>query len=145
MWSTFVLVAALVARPSAESPRRIILDVDPGIDDAMAMLLAMRSPELDIEAVTVVAGNVVVDQGATNALALVELAGREEIRVAKGARAPLARRLTTAEIIHGETGLGAAELPPPTTTLDAEDARRRSSSRSSATTPARSRSCRWVL
>lgn len=63
--------------PTAENPRRIILDVDPGIDDAMAMLFAMQSPELRIEAITVVSGNVIVEQGAVNALKLVELAGRE--------------------------------------------------------------------
>ena len=118
MLGAFLLTAALASQPSAENPRRIILDVDPGIDDAMAMLLAFRSPELDVEAITVVAGNVVVDQGAVNALALVELAGRTDLRVAKGAGAPLARRLTTAEVIHGEQGLGETELPAPTKTLD---------------------------
>lgn len=118
MWSCLLLAAALAAQPSAGNPRRIILDVDPGIDDAMAILLAVRSPELHIEAVTVVAGNVVVNQGATNALALLELAGRSDIPVAKGAGAPLVRRLTTAEVIHGEMGLGETTLPKPRTKLD---------------------------
>lgn len=118
MWSVLVLTAALASQPSAENSRRIILDVDPGIDDAMAMLLAFASPELQIEAVTVVAGNVVVEQGEVNARALTELAGRRDVRVAKGAGKPLVRRLTTAEVIHGEKGLGETELPPPTIELD---------------------------
>lgn len=121
MWGSFLLAAALagqIAGPSADEPRRIILDVDPGIDDAMAMLLALRSPELHIEAITVVAGNVVVDRGAINALALLELAGETGIPVAKGASAPLVRRLTTAEVIHGENGLGKTELPNPQIALD---------------------------
>lgn len=118
VWLPLLVTAALASQPTAENPRRIILDVDPGIDDAMAMLFAMRSPELQIEAITVVAGNVVVDQGATNALALVELAGRPDIPVAKGASRPLVRKLSTAELIHGEKGLGETALPAPTKTLD---------------------------
>jgi inosine-uridine nucleoside N-ribohydrolase len=109
----------LLSVPSlAVSERRIILDVDPGIDDAMAMLLAMSSEELDIEAVTVVSGNVLVDLGAENALKLVELAGRTELIVAKGARYPLQRRLVTAEAVHGEDGLGGRKLPAPKKALD---------------------------
>ena len=100
--------------PTRETPRRVILDVDPGIDDALAMLFAMRSPELQIEAITVVSGNVLVDQGVRNALKLVELAGRSEIPVAMGARYPLKRKLITAETIHGEDGLGNQPLPEPT-------------------------------
>ena len=104
--------------PTPENPRRIILDVDPGIDDAMAVLLATQSPELQIEAITVVSGNVIVDQGAENALKLVELAGRPDIIVAKGAKYPLQRKLITAESIHGRNGLGDAELPSPRKELD---------------------------
>lgn len=123
MWLAIVSAAIVVGtlqadQPSPESPRRIILDVDPGIDDAMAMLLAFRSPELSIEAVTVVAGNVVVDQGAENALMLAELAGRIDLLVAKGASRPLQKKLSTAEIIHGEHGLGEAVLPKPRMKLD---------------------------
>ena len=106
------------ANPTTDAPRRIILDVDPGIDDAMAMLLAMRSPELRIEAITVVSGNVIVDQGAENALKLVELAGRRDLIVAKGAKYPLQRKLTTAEAVHGPGGLGGKPLPSPTKRLD---------------------------
>lgn len=108
--------------PTPEAPRRVIIDVDPGIDDALAMLLAMRSPELKIEAFTVVSGNVLVDQGAQNALKLVELAGRGDIPVAMGARYPLKRKLITAETIHGEDGLGNRPLPTPKGTLDARSA-----------------------
>ena len=126
MRSTSLLVMAVICHTTAidagaqpaSVPQRVIIDVDPGADDAMAMLLAMRSDELAIEAFTVVAGHVVVDQGALNALALVELAGRPDIPVAKGAPRPLVRRLTTAEIIHGEKGLGEATLPPPRVELD---------------------------
>ncbi|HSF16614.1 MAG TPA: nucleoside hydrolase, partial [Vicinamibacteria bacterium] len=85
----FVVLFAQGPSPTPERPRRIILDVDPGIDDALAMFLAMRSEELRIEAVTVVSGNVIVDLGAENALKLVELAGREDLVVAKGAKYPL--------------------------------------------------------
>ena len=118
-------LSALVApqtNPSSERPRRIVLDVDPGIDDAMAMLLAMQSPELQIEAITVVSGNVLVDKGAVNALKLVELAGRQEIPVAKGARYPLKRKLITAEAVHGRDGLGEFELPAPSKALDPRNA-----------------------
>ncbi len=116
-----VLAASLSAQapsPTREHPRRIVLDVDPGIDDALAMFLAMRSEELRIEAVTVVSGNVIVDLGASNALKIVELAGREDLVVARGAKYPLQRKLITAEPFHGEDGLGGKELPPPSKKLD---------------------------
>jgi purine nucleosidase len=90
---------------SPEFPRRVIIDTDPGIDDAMALLLALRSPELKIEAITVVAGNVPVELGSENARKLVGLAGRTDVIVAKGAAGPLVRKLRTAELIHGENGL----------------------------------------
>jgi len=106
------------ANPTPDNPRHIILDIDPGIDDAMAVLLATQSPELQIEAITVVSGNVIVDKGAQNALKLVELAGRPDIIVAKGAKYPLQRKLITAESIHGGNGLGDVELPAPSKELD---------------------------
>jgi inosine-uridine nucleoside N-ribohydrolase len=114
MLATVLLAAVLSLAPA----RRIILDVDPGIDDALAMLLAMQSEELEIEAITVVSGNVIVDQGAENALKLVELAGRSDLVVAKGARYPLQRKLITAEAVHGEDGLGGKKLPEPSKKLD---------------------------
>jgi inosine-uridine nucleoside N-ribohydrolase len=94
---------------------RVIIDTDPGIDDALALLLAMRSPELRIDAITPVAGNVPLDLTLPNALRMVEIAGRTDIPVAAGARAPLMRRLVTATYAHGENGLGGAAFPEPTT------------------------------
>ena len=99
--------------PTASPPRRVILDADPGIDDAMAILLAAQSSELQIEAITVVSGNVLVDQGVENALKLVELAGRTEIPVARGEKYPLRKKLITAPIVHGQNGLGETQLPSP--------------------------------
>jgi inosine-uridine nucleoside N-ribohydrolase len=96
-------------------PSRVIIDTDPGVDDALALLLAMRSPELKIEAITPVAGNVPLDLTLPNALRMVEIAGRTDIPVAAGARAPLMRRLVTATYAHGENGLGGAVFPEPTT------------------------------
>jgi len=96
-------------------PFRVIIDTDPGVDDALALLLAMRSPELKIEAITPVAGNVPLDLTLPNALRMVEIAGRTDIPVAAGARAPLMRRLVTATYAHGENGLGGAVFPEPTT------------------------------
>src|ERR1700749_3061140 len=84
------------------APRRVIIDTDPGVDDAFALLLAMRSPELNIEAITPVAGNVPLELTLPNALRMVEIAGRTDISVAAGARSPLVRRLVTAAYAHGE-------------------------------------------
>jgi inosine-uridine nucleoside N-ribohydrolase len=89
------------------------LDVDPGIDDSLAILLALRSPELEVVAITVVAGNVDVEQGLENALKVVELAGARSLPVAKGAASPLEGKLTTARHVHGENGLGDIHLPTP--------------------------------
>ncbi|MCU1302723.1 MAG: hypothetical protein JWQ87_3007 [Candidatus Sulfotelmatobacter sp.] len=96
-------------------PFRVIIDTDPGVDDALALLLAMRSPELKIEAITPVAGNVPLELTLPNALRMVEIAGRTDIPVAAGARAPLVRRLVTAAYAHGENGLGGAVFPEPKT------------------------------
>ena len=95
--------------------RRVIIDTDPGVDDALALLLAMRSPELQIEAITPVAGNVPLELTLPNALRLVEIAGRTDIPVAAGAKVPLTRRLVTAQYAHGENGLGGAIFPEPKT------------------------------
>src|ERR1700740_2203350 len=103
-------------------PFRRIIDTDPGVDDALALLLAMRSPELKIEAITAVAGNVPLDLTLPNALRMVEIAGRTEIPVAAGAKAPLLRRLVTATYAHGENGLGGAVFPPPKIKPSAEPA-----------------------
>jgi len=98
---------------AGQGPLHVILDTDPGVDDALALLLAMRSPELKIEAITAVAGNVPLELTLPNALRMVEIAGRTEIPVAAGARAPLVRRLVTAAYAHGENGLGGAVFPEP--------------------------------
>jgi purine nucleosidase len=108
-----LLISAASAVGASQESRKVIMDTDPGTDDAMAILLALNSPELDVKALTVVAGNVVVEQGLENALKLVSLAGRCDVRVARGAEHPLVRKLTTAEFFHGENGLGDAELPAP--------------------------------
>src|SRR2546427_11873990 len=97
----------------AGGPFRVIIDTDPGIDDALALLLAMRSPELKIEAITAVAGNVPLELTLPNALRMVEIAGCTDIPVAAGAKAPLVRRLVTAAYAHGENGLGGAVFPEP--------------------------------
>src|SRR5882762_789149 len=97
----------------SHAPFRVIIDTDPGVDDALALLLAMRSPELKIEAITAVAGNVPLELTLPNALRMVEIAGRTEIPVAAGAKAPLMRRLVTAAYAHGENGLGGAVFPEP--------------------------------
>ncbi len=94
-------------------PSRVIIDTDPGVDDALALLLAMRSPELKIEGITAVAGNVPLELTLPNALRMVEISGRTEIPVAAGAKAPLLRRLVTATYAHGENGLGGAVFPEP--------------------------------
>ena len=94
-------------------PRRIIIDTDPGVDDAFAIFLAITSPELKIEAITAVAGNVPLSVTLPNALRLVEIAGRTDIPVAAGAAAPIERRLISATDVHGENGLAGAEFPAP--------------------------------
>src|SRR5207302_10479532 len=95
------------------SPSRVIIDTDPGVDDALALLLAMRSPELKIEGITAVAGNVPLELTLPNALRMVEVAGLTDIPVAAGARDPLVRRLVTAVYAHGDNGLAGAIFPEP--------------------------------
>lgn len=96
---------------AAEGPRRVIIDTDPGVDDAMAILLALNSPELKVEALTVVPGNVEAWQGLENALKIVSLAGRCDVAVAGGAQHPLNQKLITAQFWHGKNGLAGVELP----------------------------------
>lgn len=92
---------------------RVVIDCDPGHDDAMAILLALASPELDLVGVTTVAGNQTLDKTTRNALVALEVGGRADIPVAAGADAPLCRELRTAAHVHGETGLDGPELPEP--------------------------------
>ncbi|MBA2336663.1 MAG: nucleoside hydrolase [Acidimicrobiia bacterium] len=91
--------------------RRIVIDTDPGQDDAVALLAALASPELEVVAVTTVAGNVPLSRTTANALAMVELAGRPEVPVYAGCARPMVRRLVTAEYVHGPTGIDGADLP----------------------------------
>ena len=116
-----LLTAALGFASGVEShaaPRPVIIDTDPGTDDAMAILLALNSSEVEVRAFTVVGGNVPPAQGLENALRLVSLAGRCDIPIAAGAARPLAQRLITAEFVHGKNGMGDIELPPSRCTVD---------------------------
>jgi inosine-uridine nucleoside N-ribohydrolase len=92
---------------------RIILDTDPGIDDALALFLALASPDVRLEAITTVSGNVHVDITTRNALALLEMAGRGDIPVARGSDRPLVRQPVIADYVHGRNGLGEVMLPEP--------------------------------
>jgi inosine-uridine nucleoside N-ribohydrolase len=91
----------------------IVIDCDPGHDDAMALLLALASPEVELVAVTTTHGNQTVDKTTANALRILELAGRGDVPVARGADRPLIRDLTVAASVHGESGLDGPDLPPP--------------------------------
>jgi purine nucleosidase len=98
-------------------PRRIIIDTDPGQDDAVAILLALGSAELEVAGITAVAGNVPLALTEKNARKICELAGRPDIKVFAGAVRPLMRALVTAEEVHGQTGLNGPQLPEPEMTL----------------------------
>lgn len=93
--------------------RKIILDVDPGHDDAMAILLAGKSEALDVLGITVVAGNAPLERTVHNALTICDISGLGHIPVFRGMSQPLMRKLTTAPDIHGESGLGGPTLPAP--------------------------------
>jgi inosine-uridine nucleoside N-ribohydrolase len=113
--AALVLFAALLLQSNTfaqSTPKRVIIDTDPGTDDAMAIILALNSPELKVEALTVVPGNVDGRQGLENALKIVSLAGRCDVTVAGGAQHPLNQKLITAQFWHGKNGLADVELPP---------------------------------
>ena len=99
-------------------PTKIILDCDPGHDDAVAMLLAWGNPEIDLIAVTTVYGNQTIEKVTRNALAIASVAGITGIPFARGAHRPLVCTVETAESIHGESGLDGPELPAATFDLD---------------------------
>lgn len=102
-------------------PRKIIIDTDPGQDDAVAILLALASPqELEVLGVVAVAGNVSLRHNANNARKVVELSGRLDIPVHAGCARPMRRQLVTAEHVHGETGLNGPDLPDPTIPLQTQ-------------------------
>ena len=106
-----VIVTLFISLNALAQPRRVIIDTDPGVDDAFAILLALNSPELKVEALTVVPGNVEARQGLENALKIVSLAGRCDVVVAGGAQHPLNQKLITAQYWHGPNGLAGVELP----------------------------------
>ena len=103
---------------AAQMRRKVVIDCDPGLDDAVALLLAFGAADrLDLVAITVVAGNVPLSRTTTNARRLAPLAGRGDVPVHAGCARPLVNRLVTAEHVHGESGLDGAELPRPTVEL----------------------------
>jgi inosine-uridine nucleoside N-ribohydrolase len=91
----------------------VLLDCDPGHDDAIALLLALASPELELLGVTTVAGNQTLEKTTANAIRVLEFAGRTDVPVASGAERPLVREQFVAAYVHGETGLDGPDLPPP--------------------------------
>lgn len=105
------------------SPRKVIIDTDPGQDDAVALLLALASPEdIDVLGITCVAGNVPLALTSKNALMICELAGKVDVPVYAGCDRPLGRELVTAEHVHGETGLNGPVLPDPEMALQSDHA-----------------------
>jgi pyrimidine-specific ribonucleoside hydrolase len=106
----------------AESPIPIILDCDPGHDDAIALLLALGSPELELLGVTTTYGNQTLEKTTANALRVLELVGRADVPVVAGAAEPLERELVVAAHVHGESGLDGPTLPPPSAEPESTDA-----------------------
>lgn len=102
-------------------PRKVILDVDTGIDDALALLLALASPEIELIGVTCVAGNTTIENVVPNTLGVLHLGGHTDVPVAVGARKPLVARLHTASYFHGHNGLADLHLSSPQQPI-AEDA-----------------------
>ncbi|MXZ31561.1 MAG: nucleoside hydrolase [Acidimicrobiia bacterium] len=96
------------------APRKIIIDTDPGQDDALAILLALGSPELEVLGITCVAGNVPLPLTIRNARLVCELAGRADMKIFAGCERPMVRDLVTAEAVHGETGLDGPNWDKPT-------------------------------
>ena len=104
------------------TPTPIILDCDPGHDDAIALLLAVASPELELVGVTTVSGNQTLDKTTANALRVLEFAGRSDIPVFAGADRPFLRAQDVAAHVHGESGLDGPDLPPPSNEPGAQHA-----------------------
>ncbi|GAI36481.1 unnamed protein product, partial [marine sediment metagenome] len=97
--------------------RKVILDMDPGIDDALALLLALRSPEIQVLGISTVAGNAPVEVTSANARRVLEYLGATDIPVAMGAAKPLKHTLVNALDYHGPDGLGQCSLPSPRLSL----------------------------
>jgi purine nucleosidase len=98
------------------SPKRIIIDTDPGVDDAFAFLLALASPEIQLEALTTTQGNVTLEKATRNALSVLELCQAGHIPVAAGSMYPLVQPLRASADVHGDSGIGDAQLPEPKST-----------------------------
>src|SRR3954471_2646827 len=96
--------------PAMSTP--IVIDCDPGHDDAIAILLALASPELELRGITTVSGNQTLEKTTANALRVLEHAGRGDVPVAAGADRPLLREQYVADYVHGESGLDGPDLPP---------------------------------
>lgn len=97
------------------NPKRIIIDTDPGVDDALAFLLALASPEIQLEALTTTQGNVTLELATRNALSVLDLAGAGQIPVAAGSVVPLVQPLRASTYVHGTSGIGSSKLPEPKT------------------------------
>ena len=95
--------------------KRIIIDTDPGVDDALAFLLALASPEVQLEALTTTQGNVTLEKATRNALSVLELCHASHIPVASGSVLPLVQPLLASALVHGESGIGNSQLPEPQT------------------------------
>jgi len=98
------------------SQKRIIIDTDPGIDDAFTFLLALASPEIQLEALTTTQGNVTLEKATRNALSILELCNASQIPVAAGSMYPLVQPLRASADVHGTSGIGGAKLPTPKAT-----------------------------
>jgi purine nucleosidase len=110
------------AGPTDSSRRSFVIDTDTASDDAIALLMAVRDPDVDVRAVTVVAGNVPLDLAVRNAIVTLDLCGGGTIEVHAGRDRPLARPLDTAQFVHGEDGMGGAPLPGPSRAATSDDA-----------------------
>ncbi len=104
------------------TPTRIVLDCDPGHDDAIAILLAVGSPEIELTGVTTVSGNQTLEKTTANALRVLDLVGRADIPVHAGADAPIVRKRDVAAHVHGESGLDGPDLPPASRSAEPEHA-----------------------
>ncbi|HET9755989.1 MAG TPA: nucleoside hydrolase, partial [Candidatus Limnocylindrales bacterium] len=107
---------------TVERPLPLIIDSDPGLDDALAIGLALARPELDVLAVTTVGGNADVRHCTENALRLLHAYGRDDVPVAEGAAGPIVGSVVRATEVHGEGGIGTTQLPPATATARPEGA-----------------------
>ncbi len=113
---------AATIRDTLGMPRSLVIDTDTASDDAIALLLAVRDPEVAVRAVTVVAGNVPLPLAVRNAIVTLDLCGASDIEVHAGAASPLSRSLETAQYVHGEDGMGGVSLPDPSRQETSADA-----------------------